>query len=195
MSDNQQEDKRPSCYAWFRNSIYALLLRLLTRVVKIKSKKMFSAIIGLVGVIIGALTSIIPNYLHQQSENKKEKQKYNLELKKAARLIDADLWILQARTERIIEKPHWGVFGPEPYKLESWEKYHTIIAAATSNEAWSNIMLAITTADSILRVHRLAIEHNEYEISGPFANGLNEMVENIKVGRFALISIINSLNS
>jgi hypothetical protein len=69
------------------------------------------AIFGLVGVIIGGLintgTTILVDGTRERANRQRESRKYAVELKRASRLIDAELSRAQAAAKICVEKKRW----------------------------------------------------------------------------------------
>jgi hypothetical protein len=106
-----------------------------------------SAISGLVGVIVGGIITAVSNYLlyqkREKTERKRDRRKRVIEIKRASRLIDADLSWAQAAAKICVEKRHWwSAFSP-PLSVEGWQQYRGIIAPELSNNAWVAVFVAV----------------------------------------------------
>ena len=103
------------------------------------------AIIGLVGVLVGALISTGANYWlavrKEATDAALEKAKRSIELKTAARLIANELLVGSAVVTMLVEKRKW-VDDVTKLPLVAWERDKAIIARELSYADWH----AVTTA-------------------------------------------------
>jgi hypothetical protein len=111
------------------------------------------AAFGLFGVIIGGLVTGVSTYLLERSKEKRSRQH---ELKKAARLILANLTLLRADVQGAIENAAWPEDSLANYSPGAWLEYQNVLAGGLPDEAWDNLVLAILVADSFTRLHQLA---------------------------------------
>ena len=84
------------------------------------------AVVGLVGVIIGGLintgTTILLDRRRERLERERERRDYARDLKRASRLIDAQLLVARAAAVICVEKKHWwSDDGNLP--TDAWQNY------------------------------------------------------------------------
>ena len=150
---------------------------------------MMAAIFGLVGVIVGGIITAGSNYVlavrRERADRDRDSRASAIEVRRAARLIAVELARAQAVATFAINERRWI---DENLTTEAWQKYAATIAPILSNEAWSDVWLAI-----------VALEYtegskNEY-LSGvlrdiPIPDNITELItpklENIKRGLEAL---------
>jgi hypothetical protein len=142
------------------------------------------AFLGLLGVIIGGLITAGATYFFErrrdQIAERKENRTYLIELKKASRLIDADLLQAQAAAALCIEKRNF--WQEEKLPNEAWPKYSSIIAPILSYADWVKLIQAVIAIDHLNG--SLSIKDNN--ISDTAAKGIEPMLRDIRAGRLAI---------
>lgn len=97
------------------------------------------ALFGLLGVIVGGIITTASSYLLQRrgerTDNEREDRNRAIEIKRAARLIDAELLRARAAARIAIKNKHWWIPDAK-LKTEAWEKYSAVIAPVLSYGDW-----------------------------------------------------------
>jgi hypothetical protein len=105
------------------------------------------AAFGLLGVLVGGLITAGSSYLLDERRSKREREREerdrSTEIKRAARMIDADLSAASASASIARENDRYWSSGNAPLKLKGWDDYAAIIAPAVSSDAWSKIRFGI----------------------------------------------------
>jgi hypothetical protein len=103
------------------------------------------AFFGLVGVIVGGLITAGSNYYldrqREQATRARDNLNYEIEIKRAARLIDEELYGAKASVESVIELRLWSP-EMEP-KTEAWQEYGPIMAPRLSFDDWKALTIAV----------------------------------------------------
>jgi hypothetical protein len=136
---------------------------------------MESAIFGLLGVIVGGTITAGTNYFFARRHEKAE-------LKKASRLVDADLLMGQTAANFCVEKRQWWDVDI-PIATEAWQKWKGVLAAELTYDAWLDVQKAVLAVDN-LRTTRGAVTG---DISDSVAAQIVPILQDIKAGRFALV--------
>jgi hypothetical protein len=176
-----------------------------------------SAISGLVGVIVGGIITAVSNYLlyqkREKTERKRDRHNRVIEIKRASRLIDADLSWAQAAANICVEKKHWWSAVAPPLSVEGWQQYRGIIAPELSSNAWRAVSVAVEAVHHLNTARDLSVKFAEQiegiqarltafrnntearitailvrltEISDSAAEQIVPMLNDIKAGRLAL---------
>lgn len=147
-----------------------------------------SAISGLVGVIVGGIITAVSNYLlyqnREKTERKRDRRNCVIEIKRASRLIDADLLRAQAAANICVEKRHWWSADAPPLTVEGWQQYRSIIAPELSNNAWLAVCIAVEAVYNLKSARDLSIKFAEQSEADLIAmtKKLAEEVEDIQTG-------------
>jgi len=163
---------------------------------------MGEAIFGLLGVILGGIITAGSTYLldrrREQAEREREGRNHAIEIKQAARLIDAELLRSQAAASICVEKRHWWSADVPPLSTEAWQKYSGIIATHLSDQAWLDVIVAVEAVDNISRSRDLAFQAGliATAVSDTTAAAIAPMLRDVKIGRGALAPFVRdaSLN-
>jgi hypothetical protein len=95
------------------------------------------AVVALVSTIVGATIGAVTNYVlavrRERADSDKDNRSHAIEVRRAARLIDAELLQAQAAAGICIEKKHWWSGDVQPLATEAWKKYSAIIAVDLSD--------------------------------------------------------------
>jgi len=146
-----------------------------------------SAIFGLVGVIVGGGITAGSNYLlyqkRVQTERERESRNHAIEVKRASRLIDADLSRASAAARICVEERHWWSTDVPALTVEGWQQYRGIIAPELSNNDWLAVRLAVEAVDNLKTGRDLSIkiveEQGEVSLTA-MTKELAEFVEGIQ---------------
>ena len=146
------------------------------------------AIVALVSTITGATIGVATNYLIARSDRVRDDRLHAIKVKRAARLIDAELTRAEAAAEIAIEKRHWWSTDVPDLSTEVWRKYSGTIAADLSDLAWGALIVAIESVDNIRSARANAIEAGlvAVDISDEIAATLARMRSDLTRGRDAL---------
>ncbi|MFO7556430.1 MAG: hypothetical protein R6W88_14615 [Desulfobacterales bacterium] len=123
------------------------------------------AIIGFIGVIVGAIIVAGSNYLiaskRERADTQKENRNHVIEIKRASRLIDADLSRANAAAKICVEKRHWWSADAYPLTIEGWQQYRGIIAPELSYNAWVTVRVAVEAVDNLKTARDISINFAE----------------------------------
>jgi hypothetical protein len=146
------------------------------------------AIVALVSTIIGATIGAATNYLIARSDRVRDDRLHAIKVKRAARLIDAELTRAEAAAEIAIEKRHWWSTDVPDLSTEVWRKYGGTIAADLPDSTWAALIVAIESVDNIRSARATAIEAGlvAVHISDEIAATLARMRSDLTRARDAL---------
>lgn len=157
---------------------------------------MGEAIFGLLGVILGGIITAGSTYLldrrRERADRERESRNHAIEIKRAARLIDAELLRAQAAASICVGKRHWWSADLPPLSTEAWQKDSAIIATHLSDQAWLDVRVAVEAVDNISRARDLAFEAGEVAtaVSVTTAEAVAPMLRDVKIGRGALAPFV-----
>lgn len=100
-----------------------------------------TAWVGLAGVLIGGF---ITGGFSVGLERRREK----VEIRRAARLIDADLMFAEASARTCVEKKKWWTKAVR-LTTDGWEQHRGAIAAKLPFDNWVAVMVAVTALDHL----------------------------------------------
>jgi len=111
-----------------------------------ESNGLQTAWIGLVGVIVGAF--IVGGFSYalalkkERADATAENRKDDVAVRRAARLIDADLRLAEVAARGCVEKKKWW---PMEMRLtsEGWEQHRDVIASRLSYDGWLAVVVAV----------------------------------------------------
>lgn len=150
------------------------------------------AIVALVATIIGATIGATTNYVlavrQDRADRERDSRNHAIEVKRAVRLIDAELSCAQAAAQICVEKRHWWSMDAPQLATEAWQKYGSILAPDLSDQAWHDLIVALEAIDNIKRGREIAVDAGlvANAISDATAEQLAPMLRDIKLGRNAL---------
>jgi hypothetical protein len=146
------------------------------------------AIVALVSTITGATIGAATNYLIARSDRVRDDRLHAIKVKRAARLIDAELTRAEAAAEIAIEKRHWWSTDVPDLSTEVWRRYSGTIAADLSDVAWGALIVANESVDNIRSARANAIEAGlvAVDISDEIAATIARMRSDLTRGRDAL---------
>ena len=81
----------------------------------------------ILGATIGAATTYALAVRREHAEREKETRNHAIDVKRAARLIDAELRLGQAAAHICVEKRHWWSEDAQ-LSAEAWQKHSSTIA-------------------------------------------------------------------
>jgi hypothetical protein len=151
------------------------------------------AIVALVSTIVGATIGAVTNYVlavrRERADSDKDNRSHAIEVRRAARLIDAELLRAQAAAVICVEKRHWWSGDAQPLATEAWKKYSPIIAVDLSDQAWHEVIVAVEAIDHLRSARDIRVETGlpiDDPISDRTAEQLAPMLRDIRAGRGAL---------
>jgi|ERR1043165_3844653 hypothetical protein len=143
------------------------------------------ALVGLLGVIVGAGITTGANYWLATRKEKADAERERLaranELRIAARLVEHEFAVARAGMAWFVEKRSWP---PEKLHVasEAWQKYRDILARELPREDWDRVQLA-----------GLAVLHFAAVFSGDSPSSNNFSNEIIERGNVVLQQIVAGL--
>lgn len=153
-----------------------------------------SAISGLVGVIVGGIITAGSNYLlyqkHEQTERERDSRNHTIEIRRASRLIDADLSRAAAAARICIDKRHWWSPDVRPLTMEGWQQHRGIIATELSDNAWLAVRVAVEAVDNLKTGRCIGIELGLSTINDKTVEQIGPMLNDIEAGRLALAPFV-----
>lgn len=155
------------------------------------------AVVGLVGVIIGGLintgTTILLDRRRERLERERERRNYARDLKRASRLIDAQLLAARAAAVICVEKKHWWSDDVN-LPTDAWQKYSATIAPELSHSAWVTLMTAVFAVDHLRMARDMSAKLG---LRGDIADTstLVPMLRDIEAGRQALAPLMMDASS
>ena len=156
------------------------------------SEALIVAIVALVSTIVGATIGAVTNYIlavrRERSDKERDDRNHAVEVKRAARLIDAELLRAQASAAICVEKRKWWSADVPQLSAEAWQKYGSTIAPGLSDQAWTDVTGAIEAVDNIRTARALAVAAGleALPIRDTTADEIAPMLRDIKLGRAAL---------
>jgi hypothetical protein len=150
------------------------------------------AIVALVSTIVGATIGAATNYVlavrGERADKERDSLNHAIEVKRAARLIQAELARAQAAASICVEKRHWWGEGVPQLSTEAWQKYSAVIAPDLTDQAWLAVRIGIEAVDNIRMARDYAIHAGleDNPISDAIAETLAPMLRDIKLGSDAL---------
>ena len=151
------------------------------------------AVSTVVGATIGAVTNYVLAVRRERADCDKDNRSHAIEIKRAARMIDAELLRAQAAAVICIEQRHWWSGDVQPLATEAWKKYSAIIAADLSDQAWNEVIIAVEAIDHIREARDRRVEAGlpiDEPISERSAEQLAPMLRDIRAGRGALAPLL-----
>jgi len=101
---------------------------------------------GLGGVIVGAVITGGFGYLNARAKNRAdarvESRREDLAVRRAARLIDADLLFAESAAQISVDKKYWWT-RDRPLTSEAWQQFRDVIASKLSWGDWVAVVVAI----------------------------------------------------
>ena len=105
------------------------------------------AIVGLVGVLVGAVITTGANFLlvvrKEMAEAEKEKLFRANKLKSAARLIADDFFTAQTAVTEFIDNKRWASAAARNFPLDAWHKDREVLARELPLEDWNAVEIAV----------------------------------------------------
>lgn len=158
------------------------------------SNEAIFALVGLLGVILGGIITLVSNYVlearRERAINEKESCNKVLEVKRASRLIDEELSVGEAAARICIQQRHWWSQDVE-LTSSDWQKYRGIIAPELSDLDWGAVTNAVRAVDNLKVVRENAPGR---PLTGPISDMTATLIEpvlqDIMAGRGALRTLV-----
>jgi hypothetical protein len=123
-----------------------------------------AAWLALAAVLLGAIiTGAVTFWVARRKERADmaaERYRHVVEVRRAARLIDADLAIAETAARTSIESRKWW-YASQTLTSKGWQQRRDVIASEMSESAWKSVMVAgiaiddlQSSRDDILRIYR-----------------------------------------
>ena len=113
---------------------------------------MNTAWFGLIGVIIGAVASgglgLLSAHMKERSDKAAEDRREEVEVRRAARLIDADLMYAEIVAKLAVKEKKWWLSDPQ-LTSEGWKQYRDVIASKLPWGAWVFVIAAVEAVDHL----------------------------------------------
>lgn len=152
------------------------------------------ALIGLFGVLVGALVSTGATYWLEERKQAvdaaNERSKRSVDLKVAARLVANEFLAASAATKILIEKKRW-VDESIKFPLDAWERHKSVIARELSFDDWAAVEIAAQAVDNFREFHRLP--RSSADASEALAEQIKPVRSDIKAGLEALGPYLDGL--
>ena len=120
------------------------------------------AIIGLLGVLLGGLITVISNYLLavRQDRAARKKQEHNnlVEALKAARIIEAELMYGYATGIAMIDSATW--YETHPLTSDEWRKYLDTLSTQLSYNNWMTVIRAVQAVIGLSQIYQKLETYN-----------------------------------
>jgi hypothetical protein len=142
----------------------------------------------IIGATIGAATTYVLAVRRERADKERDSLNHAIEVKRAARLIDAELVRAQAAAFICVEKRYWWPGDVPPLSTEMWQKYSAAIAPELTLQAWRAVLTAIEAVDNIRMAREVTVESGleAKAISDTTAETLTPMLRDLKLGSDAL---------
>jgi hypothetical protein len=158
------------------------------------SPNFLPAAFGLLGVIVGGVITAVSSYLlderRSEREREREERDRSTEIKRAARMIDADFSTALALATVALEDNRYWRSAYAPLKFKGWDDYAAILAPAVSSEVWFKIRLRIKAVWELNDYRELDApavgQHAFPPISSELKSGVARAVESILDAREAI---------
>lgn len=136
----------------------------------------------------------MPSPRDVSGQTRRESLSHAIEVKRAARLIQAELARAQAAASICVEKRHWWGRGVAQLSTEAWQKYSATIAPDLPYQAWVAVRIGVEAVDNIRMARDYAAEAGleDNAISEEIAEKLAPMLRDIKLGSDALAPFVFS---
>jgi hypothetical protein len=141
------------------------------------------ALIGLAGVLIGSVISVGANFVtavrKERADVRLAKRNTAIEMRKAARLVSADLSLAIALAQQVARNSKWWNPEVEPTN-KAWGKFREVIAPLLDYDDWHSLRVA-TEAVDILRVLKVVSEQR-VQFPADVAKFIDPVVNHLEVG-------------
>lgn len=115
----------------------------------------------------------------ERAISQRESHNYAIEIRRAARLIDAELLRARGAARMVIKDKRWWIPDTK-LKTDAWQTYSAIIAPVLSYADWVLVMKVV------LAIHDLSLDRLTGELSDTTVKNLVPMLNDIEAGVQAL---------
>jgi hypothetical protein len=114
---------------------------------------MDTALVGLAGVLVGALITGGFNFLvalrKERADAAAERKRHDVEVRRAARLIDDDLHAAAAAARWCVEHKVFPVQQLTTLGTLGWQQYRVVLASELSDIDWQSVTVAVAAIDAL----------------------------------------------
>ena len=114
---------------------------------------MDTALVGLAGVLVGALITGGFNFLvalrKERADAAAERKRHDVEVRRAARLIDDDLHAAAAAARWCVEHKVFPVQELTTLGTLGWQQYRVVLASELSDIDWQSVTVAVAAIDAL----------------------------------------------
>jgi hypothetical protein len=140
------------------------------------------AMIGFVGVLVGAVITTGANYLLAVRKEKAEAARDKLfranELKTAARLIADDFFTAQTAVMEFVDNKRWAPAAARNFPLDAWQKDREVLARELTLEDWNAVEIAVWAVERFRTVAPVPRSSDALaEIGKPLLNDIKAGIE------------------
>lgn len=169
----------------------------------------------LLGGFLGGGSNLLVAWLNKRANAEAERQRHEVEVRRAARLIYDDIETARAAGRYAVDAKEWWSQGEE-LTSQGWQQYRDVLAPELSEIAWQSVRIAVMAighlqelrdgAVAVLRMERAtdpttagivatakAFELNVYQtapMSDTAAAQVERLLEGVEFGRAALAPLI-----
>jgi hypothetical protein len=144
-------------------------------------------VVGAVVAIVSALVTYIAGLKMQRDRWRREDQLASrdraIEIKRAARLISAELLRFQVAADNFVESKDW--YSVAELTTEAWENHRDIIAKGLSESDWNAVLIAVQAAEDLLTIKGMQGDQPG-DIDEAMAEGILRIHRDIEAGRSSL---------
>lgn len=124
---------------------------------------------GLLGVIVGGLITTGSSYLldkrRERREREREERQAATELKRAARMLSANLEIFRSDVRSVLKEKNWSSWTGSDYSPGAWLQYQTVVAPKLTKSAWDALNLALLSINGFIALRQKWREGGKHQIS------------------------------
>jgi len=140
------------------------------------------AMVGFVGVLVGAVITTGANYLLAVRKEKAEAARDKLfranELKTAARLIADDFFTAQTAVTELVDNKRWAPAAARNFPLDAWQKDRDVLARELPLEDWNAVETAVWAVERFRTVAPVPRSSDAMaEIGRPLLNDIKTGIE------------------
>jgi hypothetical protein len=111
------------------------------------------AIVGFVGVLVGAVVAALAQYILAVKRERREDRANWKSVKRSARLVANELDTAQGANRSSLTLKQW-TFTPNHYETNAWLKYRKTLAAELTENAWEALTFGIWAVETVRDVRR-----------------------------------------
>ncbi|MEJ7843008.1 MAG: hypothetical protein WKF95_14690 [Rubrobacter sp.] len=157
------------------------------------------------GIVVGAVVAIVGTIGNYFAGLKRDRQRYEQErlmererwrredqlasrnnaheVKRAARLIDAELLRFQVAADNFVERKDW--YSVAELTTQAWENHRGIIAPGLSGSDWNAVLIAAQAAENLLTIKGMQGDQPD-DMNEATVEGLLRIHRDIEAGRRSL---------